>query len=204
MSSSESETTVCNLALARIGAKRINDYTDATDTKPEAIYCRLMFNQTAKALMKDHYWPFGKGRIQLSQNTTTPTFQYTYQYHLPSDFLRLILFYNGSDRPDGRTYYTYELEGDQLLTDETAVYLRYVKWVTDVGSWDTLFIECLVLLLASKLSMPLTQELEIKQDIDKDLAFLLRKVRAMDRMEEQVIGRDALRTWQSARYSDTA
>jgi len=198
------KTTVSNMAFARIGAKRINDYTDVTDTKPEAIYCRMYFDQTVKALMKDHYWPFAKDRIQLSANTVTPAFQYTYSYHLPSDFLRLILFYNGSDRPDGRTYYTYEIEGNQLLTDETAVYLRYIKWVTDVGSWDTLFIECMVLLLASKLTMALSQELEIKQDVDKDLAILLRKVRAMDRMEEQVIGRDALRTWQSARYSDIA
>ena len=73
-----------------------------------------------------------------------------------------------------------------------------------MGSWDTLFIEVMVLLLASKLAMPLAQELNIKQDIDKDLAFLMKKVRAMDRQEEQVIGRADLRAWNDARYSDTA
>jgi len=192
------------MALARIGAKRISDYTDSTDTQLEVIYCRLLFDQTAKALMKDHYWPFAKARVALSANTTDPVFQYDYQFYLPTDFLRLVLFYNGSDKPDGRTYYTYELEGAHLLTNESAVYLRYIKWVTDVGLWDSLFIEAMVLMLASKMSIPITQKLDIKQDVDKDLATLMHKIRAMDRMEEQVIGRDALRTWQSARYSNTA
>jgi hypothetical protein len=200
----ESSTTICNQAIARIGGIRINDYDDATDTKLEAIYCRLFFPQTSRSLMKDHYWPFAKARVQLSANTVDPVFQYDYQYYLPTDFLRLILFYNGSDKPDGRTYYTYELEGAHLLTNESAVYLRYVKHVTDVGSWDTLFIECIVLRLAAKLCMALKQSLDIKADIDRELMVLMHKVRAMDRMEEQVIGREALRTWQSARYSDTA
>jgi len=205
----ENETSVCNMALARMGSKRINDYDDATDTKPEAIYCRMFFDQTRRALLKDHYWPFAKARVALSADTewdsdTDNDFGYTYAYHLPSDFLRLVLFYNGSDYPDGHTHYTYEIEGKRLLTSESAVYLKYVKDVTDVGSWDTLFIEVMVLLLASKLAMPLAQELNIKQDIDKDLAFLMKKVRAMDRQEEQVIGRADLRAWNDARYSDTA
>ena len=200
----ESSTTICNQALARVGAIRINDYDDDTETKVEAIYCRLFFTQTSRALMKDHYWPFAKSRVQLSANTVDPVFQYDYQYYLPTDFLRLVLFYNGSDKPDGRTYYTYELEGPHLLTNESAVYLRYIKHVTDVGLWDVLFTECMILILASKLCMALKQNLDIKADIDKDLTFLMHKVRAMDRNEEQVIGREALRTWQSARYSDNA
>ena len=200
----ESATSLSNQALARFGAKRINDYDDDTDTELEAIYCRLYFNQTAKALLKDHYWPFAKARVQLSANTVDPVFQYDYQYYLPNDFLRLILFYNGSDKPDGRTYYTYELEGPHLLTNEDAVYLRYIKNVTDVGLWDVLFTECFVLLLASKLCMALKQNLDVKQDIDKDLVYLMHKVRAMDRQEEQIIGRAALLTWQDAKYSNSA
>ena len=205
----ESKTSVCNLALARIGGKRITDFDDDSDTKPEAIYCRLFFDQTVRSLLKDHYWPFAKDRVKLSADTewdvdTDNDFGFTYAYHLPADFIRLILFYNGSDKPDGKTYYTYELEGKRLLSSESAVYLKYIKWVTDVGAWDALFTETLILMLASKMTMPLTQELEIKQDIDKDLTFLFKKVRAMDRMEEQVVGRSALRTWREGRYSDIA
>jgi hypothetical protein len=205
----ESSTSICNQSLARIGSKRINDFDDASDTKPEAIYCRLFFDQTRRALLKDHYWPFAKSRVALSRDTewdvdTDNDFGHTYAYHLPSDFLRLVLFYNGSEHPDGRTYYSYELEGKRLLTGETAVFLKYIKNITDVGAWDSLFIETMILLLSSKLSIPLTQEINVKQDIDKDLFSLIKKVRAMDRQEEQIIGRGALRTWRDARYSDIA
>ena len=205
----ESSTSICNQALARMGSKRINDFADDSDKKPEAVYCRLFFDQTRRALLKDHYWPFAKARVKLSADTewdidTDNDFGHTFAYHLPSDFLRLVLFYNGSDHPDGRTFYSYEIEGKRLLTGETAVFLKYIKNVTDVGAWDPLFVEVMILLLASKLVMPLAQELNIKQDIDKDLTFLLKKVRAMDRQEEQVIGRSELRTWRDARFNDLA
>ncbi|MCP5006518.1 MAG: hypothetical protein GY941_21650 [Planctomycetes bacterium] len=201
---SESKTTVCNMSLARIGAKRINDYDDSSDTKLEAVYCRLFFDHTVRALQKHHYWPFAKSRAILSRDTVAPDFQRLYAYHLPSDFLRLILFYNGSDRPDGRTYYPHEIEGVQLLTDETSVYLKYIKNVTDVGVWDDLFIETMTLQLARKLVVPLSQSAEIKADIDGELESILKRVKSMDRMEETVIGRAALKVWQDARYSDIA
>lgn len=200
----ESKTSICNQSLARFGAKRINDFDDASDTKPEALYCRLFFEQTTKALLKDHYWPFAKARVQLARDTTDPPFQYLYAYLLPSDFLRLIVFYNGSDHVTGKTEYSYELEGKRLLTDEEAVYLRYIRWLPDAGSWDALFTECFVLVLAKKLVLPLAQDTKIKADLDRDLFPLLKQVRAMDRQEQEVIGRNDLRTWREARYSDTA
>ena len=204
----ESGTSVCNQALARVGSKRINDLDDASDTKVEAIYCRLFFDQTRRALLKDHYWPFAKDRVALSRDTewdvdADDDFQYTYAYHLPSDFIRVVLHWNSSNHPDGRTAYSYELEGKRLLTSEGSVFLKYIKNVTDVGAWDALFIEMMVLLLASKLVIPLSQELEIKKGIDEELVFKLRKVRAMDRQEEQVIGRSEQRTWNDARVRDT-
>lgn len=198
-----SNTSICNMALTRIGAKRINDYDDASDTKPEAIQCRLHFEQTAKALIRSHWWRFAKHRVQLSQDTADPAFQWTYAYLLPNDFLRAILVYDGSDLPSGRTYVSYELEGQRLLIDESAVYLKYIRWVSDVTKWDPMFNEVMILKLALKLVIPLSQDVsKLKQDLGNDLVPLMRKVRAMDRQEQEQIGRDELRTWQDARFSD--
>lgn len=197
-------TEVCNMALARFGAKRINDYDDVTDTKPEAIYCRLYFEQVAKALMRSHWWGFAKKRVQLSQDTTSPTFQWTYAYLLPSDYLRAILVYDGSDTRYGETDCDYEIEGTRLLSDESEVYLKYIRWVQDVPSWDPLFTECFILFLSRHLVIPMSQDAKLKADIDRDLAVLMRQVRALDRQEEYSVGRNALRTWREARYSDIA
>lgn len=204
-------TEVCNMALARIGARRINDYGDPSDNKLEALYCRLFYEQTAKALMRSHWWRFAKHRVQLSQDTNTPDFQWDYAYHLPNDFLRLIIVYDGSDLPGGRTYTSYELEGKRLLIDESTVYLKYIRWVSDVPSWDALFVEVMVLKLAQKLVIPLSQDVaKLKQDIDNELygrggrPGLMSKVRAMDRQEAEQIGRTELRTFQDAPVSDSA
>jgi hypothetical protein len=199
-----SQTEIANMALARFGAKRINDFDDASDTDLSAIYSRLFFVQTAKALMRSHLWRFARHRIQLSQDTETPDFQWTYAYHLPNDFLRHILVYDGSDIPEGRTYVSYELEGQRLLIDESEVYLKYIRWVVSPASWDPMFIELMILTLAQKLCIPLSQDVKIKADIDNDLARLMPKVRALDRQEAEHLGRDELRTWADARFSDTA
>jgi hypothetical protein len=202
--SAESSTSVCNMALARIGAKRINDYEDTSETKLEAVYCRLYYGQTAKALMRSHLWGFAKARVQLSQDTETPAFQWTYSYSLPNDCLRIRYVYDGSDQVGGKTYYSWEREGSHLLINESSVYLKYIRWVEEVPSWDPLFTEVMVLTLAKKLVIPLSQDIKMRADIDQDLKPLMHQVRALDRQESEQIGRAERKPWSLARYSDTA
>lgn len=209
-------TEICNMSLARIGSSRINDYSDNTETGAPAIYCRLLYEQTAKALIRSHLWRFARARVQLSQDTEDPAFQWTYQYILPSDFLRHILIYDGSDLPEGRTYVSYEIEGNRLLIDESTCYMKYIRWVESPAEWDSLFIEVMVLTLASKLVLPIggagKETLALKTDIDQELfgsrrfgrRGLMSQVRALDRQEAENLGRDELRTWREARFSDTA
>jgi hypothetical protein len=205
------------MALSRISAKRITDYNDPSETDKGAIYCRLHYEQTAKALMRSHLWRFARDRVQLSQDTIDPAFQWTYAYHLPADFLRHLLIYDGSDLPQGRTYVSYELEGKRLLIDESDVYMKYIKWVESPAEWDSLFIEVMVLQLASKLCIPLSgggkEGMALKAEIDVELygdrrrtarRGLMPRVRALDRQEAEHIGRDELRVWSDARYSDLA
>ena len=200
----ESSTSICNMALARLGAQRITDYGDNSDTKKEAIYCRLFYTQTAKALMRSHLWRFARHRVQLSQDTETPAFEYDYAYTLPNDFLRHVLLWDGSDLPGGRVYTSYDIEGDRVLIDESTVYLKYLRWIPSEADWDPLFIEVMVLQLAKKLCMPLSQDAEIKADLDRDLEPLMRRVRALDRQEAEHWGRDELKVWLDSRYSDIA
>ena len=202
------------MALARIGEKRIVNYDDNNETGTPIIYCRLFYEPTAKALMRSHFWRFARHRVRLSQDANSPAFQWAYAYLLPADFLRHILIYDGSDLPQGRTYVSYELEGNRLLIDESEVYMKYIRWVQSPASWDPLFIEIMVLSLAQKLCIPLAgggrDGLALKLDIDQDLfgkpgkPGLMSKVRAMDRQEAEHIGRDELRTWADARFSDLA
>jgi hypothetical protein len=85
----------------------------------------------------------------------------------------------------------------------STVYLRYIRDVDDPNEWDAMFVELMVLSLARKLVIPLSQDLKMKKDIDDDLIPLMSKVRAMDRTEQEHIGRDELKTWVDARNTNT-
>jgi len=195
-------TDVCNMTLARIGAKRIADYTDATDTKVETIYCRLFYEKTRDALMRSHLWRFAKARVALVDTGTTPDFEWDYMFLLPADFLRLVSVFDDSDTPDGKPLDSYELEGSMLLINSSTCNLRYIKQVTDPDDWDPLFLDVFTLYFAKKLVLPLSQSIELKADLEKELYPLLRQVRAMDREEGKIIGRSALKTWNDARTSN--
>jgi hypothetical protein len=209
-------TEICNLALGRIGSKRITNFNDSSGSNKEIIYCRTYYEQTVKALMRSHLWRFARDRVQLSQDTVDPAFQWDYQYILPADYLRHILLYDGSDLPEGRTYVSYEIEGKRLLIDESTAFMKYIKWVDSPAEWDSLFIEVAHLQLAQKLVIPLAgggkDGMALKADIDQELygnkrfgrRGLLAQVRAMDRQEAEHLGRDELRTWADSRFSDWA
>lgn len=197
-----SRTSIVNMSLARFGAKRINSYEDSSDTKLEAIYCRLFFEQTAKALIRSHWWRFAKDRVALSQDTTDPDPQWDYAFHLPNDFLRAVGVYDGSSLIGGLTTDSYELAGKRLLINASSVNLKYIRWVPDVTEWDPLFVEVFVLHLAQRLVTPLSQDANLLVTINNELVPLTRKVRAMDRQEQDHVGRAELKTWNDARYSD--
>jgi hypothetical protein len=200
-----SETKICNQALARIGAKRINDFSDSSESSNEAIHCRTHYEQTRNALLRSHWWRFASDRATLSADTTDPDFEWTYQYDLPSDFLRMKSIYEDNNTPRKNSIYSYALEGNKLLTDESAIQIRYIKKVTDVTEFDPLFIEVLVLQLALKLVMPLSQDKVLRREIQDELygtprqSGVMSRVRAMDRQETETIGRNAQRTWNDAR-----
>ena len=63
-----SETLICNLALARLGAKRINTIEE-TDASVQAVQCRTHYEHTRDALLRSHLWRFAIKRAELSEDT---------------------------------------------------------------------------------------------------------------------------------------
>lgn len=206
----ESNTVVCNMALNRIGGQRINLFEDTTDTKNEAIACRLHFEQTRDALQRSHFWVFNKTRATLSRDTATPAFEYAYQYLLPSDFLRYRYKYDSGGLSNQISVWSFSLERKTdgtriLLTDETSVSLIYSARVTDTTKWDNLFTELLVLKLAQKLVTPLAGgNKDIMAEIKDDIRELEPRVRALDRNEGFGTRQNDQSTWNDARLGGVA
>ena len=200
-------TTICNMALGRLGAKRIDSYDDATESSVEAILCRLHYTQTRDALIRSHRWRFAKGRKTLSENATSPDFEYDHAYDLPVDFLAMQQPYEGVPGLEG-THYTYSAEGKQILSNEDEMEIKYIKRVIDPNEFDPLFIEVLVLSLAIKMSMPISGgDTKMRMDLHNELwgtpqqPGLMSRVRQMDKEETNTAGQNLAQTWNDAMES---
>ena len=204
----ESNTTICNQALARVAAKRINDLDDTSDDQLEAQQCRLHFIPTRDALQRAHYWVFNKERKALSQDTHDPDFEFSNQFLLPSDSLRFRYKYDRGAGNNEISVYSFSLETNVdgakvLLTDEDSVNLIYSKRVTDAAQFDPLFVEVLVLKLARKLSVPLSGGVDMLEGIDAELKPLMKSVKALDRNEGMGTRQNDQYTWNDARLGST-
>ena len=194
-----SNTEICNMTLDKLGANRITDLD--SDATPEAIKCRTHFEQTRDALIRSHYWRFASARVALVQDTVDPDFEYDSQFILPSDFMRLKSVFGDNATPSGNLKLSYAIEGQRILTNETAINLRYIKKVTDPTKFDELFTEVFILKLALKLIALAGANPKMTETIGRELAGVMPKVRALDRQETNTIGRLNRHPWLESRVS---
>ncbi len=191
------ETTICNMALARIGAKRINDLDTATSNA--GIHCRTHYEQTRNAVLRSAWWAFATDRKTLARDVETPDFEWDYQYHLPNDYLARKSIYENSISDENLR--SFAIEGDFLLTDDTEVNLRYIKLVEDVAKFDPLFVDALVLAIAIKLAPPLSgADAKLQQLLQKEFDAVISKARTVNAQEVNTIGKRDLGLWNDARY----
>jgi hypothetical protein len=101
-------------------------------------------------------------------------------------------------------HYPYSPEGKQILSNETSMQIRYIKKVTDPNTFDPLFTEVLILKLAIKLVMPLSQDKVLRRELEDELRGtprqpgLMAMVRMMDKNETETAGELLANTWNDA------
>jgi hypothetical protein len=187
-----SETSIANMALARIGAERISDLE--TDDSLSAIHCRVHYEQARDSMLRSHAWAFAAGRSELNEDATEPDFQWAHQYVLPADCLRVVGLYD--------SYSSYSVEGRRLLTDESAANLIYIKGITDPTKFDQLFVDALVLELAKRIVMPLSQDKVLRREIADELREVLSRARVVNAQESNTLHVNDAGTWNVARSGD--
>ena len=187
-------TSIVNMALGRFGAQKLSTYED--DATPNGILARLFYEQTRDALLRSHEWRFALAREALSEEEDTPAFEWDHQYLLPADFLRLTGLYN--------TTASFAIEGDKILTNDDAVDLVYVRRVTDPTDFDPLFVEVLVLQLAIKFHLSLSEDRHLRQSMQEELVRLLARVRTVNKQETNNVGESDMGLWNNARLGGTS
>jgi hypothetical protein len=152
----EGDVRIINLALIELGHQTI---TARTETNDQAKTMDLLYDHVRDEEMEKHPWAFAMARSSLSEDTSSPAFEWTNQFVLPADYLRAWKLYNTVVGPN------YVIEGNLLLTDEETVYLRYIKRVTDTTKYSNLFVRAFALQLAIKATKRLTSNRATLSDL---------------------------------------
>ena len=149
-----SKVDICNSAMNMLGASNIVSLTE--DSK-NARLLNQRFDFVRDAVFRGHPWNCLINRQQLNQSSTTPTYQFSYAYPLPTDpyCLRILDFHTGS-YSSNEVDIDWKVEGRKILTDQATVYIKYIGRVTDPNEYDTLLIETVAARLASDTGYAIT------------------------------------------------
>lgn len=130
-------------------------------------------------------WNFATTRASLAPSTSTsPSFQYTNSFALPSDYVRLVMISSSSGMSD--PLFDYKIEGANIQANGTALYLTYVSNSTnyggDLSKWPDTFILWAGHWLATQLAPRLKNEIDL-ESLKKTTAELLVSARLKNAAE---------------------
>lgn len=173
-----SEVSICNLALQKLGAKRITALTEDSNNARQVNACYATLRDKE---LRQHPWKFAIKRAVLTPSATAPAFDYTYAFPLPSDCLRLLL--------PNRANLDWKREtqdGQQvILTNEgDSLNIRYIARITDPNQFDVSFVEALASKIAENCCEQITQSNEKKDRAENDHRVAIAEARKTDAFED--------------------
>ena len=173
------EVSICSNALRRLGDDPITSLTDDTE---RARLCNAFYTDARDAVLRSHPWNFAITRASLAQLSDTPSYGFAYQYSLPTNpyCLRVLEM----EYPD----YIFKVEnvathGRVLLTDEGTAKILYIARITDTNLFDSMFVDVLTAKLSLDLAYPVTNSLQVQQQMQKLYQTKLSEARSIDGQE---------------------
>lgn len=155
----QSQTDVCNGALQLLGLPVL---ASINDNSPAARACAVSWDCTRRDEIRKHKWNFAIKRVSLAPDATAPAFDFTYQYSLPSDCIRVLL----NEQDDSLDWV---VEGRKILTNNyNPLNLRYIADITDCTQWDPAFYQVMQISLAQAMCEQLTNSTSKKQVLDRE------------------------------------
>lgn len=183
-------TTVCNLALGKLGARKIIDITEESN---EARACKMFYDEVRDDVLRSHRWNFAIKRQTLTVIASEPAFGWRNGFQLPTDCLR-VFEVNGWQ--ESRREGNWEIEGKLIMVNEDSADIRYLRRIEDANQFDSIFVEAFASKLASAITMAITGSGDMSKDLLKEYEGLTSsKARRIDAFESRPTRRPA---WQNS------
>lgn len=158
---------IANMALTRLGAATISAFSDQT---PIAEAVNSLYEATILQLLGSYPWRFAQKRASLTRAAYTG--QWLYQYPLPAERTervgQVLAFFPSTD-PGVSRILRYEVEGDNVLTDELSLVAEYIERVAE-ASWPGYFETLATEAVAAVLALPVTENAS-KEEFHRVLAY---------------------------------
>ncbi len=149
-----SELDICNSALAKLGAEKIQSLTDQNK---RARLCNQQYKPNRDKLLRMHPWNFAIKRVTLNPLVSSPPFGPLNEFQLPSDLIRIYKLFNQEN--------IHKKEQDTLVSSDGTIDLIYIFKVENVALMDVSFQELLALMLAADISYALIQSNTLTQSL---------------------------------------
>lgn len=148
MSQPLSAVNICSNALNLLGEKSI---TSLTDGSVRANLCNAHFGAVRDEELQLLRPTFSRKFRTMVAGVAVPNHTWGLLYQLPSDYLTM---FNVTPR---RT--EYQIVGDQIYTNETALYIEYVARTEDTTKWSPLFAQLIMYRVAERIAPVLKAEM---------------------------------------------
>lgn len=159
MASGDTGVSICSDALILLGARAISSFNDGTDASSA---CDRLYPDIRDSLLVQYPWSFNTKKIGLAQLVTAPTNVWRYAYQLPGDRLAGPRAVYGSSAVGTPVQKDWEIQGDQLLTNLTAIYIDYQYSVPEYAM-PQYFVQLMKYMMAWHLAMPITEQADKAQ-----------------------------------------
>lgn len=148
-----SQYDLCSQAAALLGEKPIQSFTGG---QREAT-CGLLYGDCVRNLLASYPWSFAQAKQQLARLSTAPLNEWKYAYKLPSDRLGNPNAYYDNAAVGAIPFLAWEVQGDNVLCNEEAVYCDYL-FLPTIPKWPPYFVTLVIYALAAVLAVPLTTD----------------------------------------------
>lgn len=179
MASGLTETAIFNMVLDRLAEESV---LGTTDEKAVARWLGRNYPVQRDVLLQKHPWNFALKRVALATDVATPAFEWSYQYTIPSDCIRVLPITSDGQRNSPQIPYI--VEGMKILTNKSApLPVRYISRVDNPAYFTPVFANLLAQILAANAAHWVTGKANFTKILMDSLPGMTAEAQLLDGLE---------------------
>lgn len=158
-----------------LGAQPINAFDEDSD---RARLASNLYEPVRNYVLRRHPWNCAVKRVSLAPDVALPIFDWSFQYTLPSDYLRTLSVGESGSEID------FKIESGKLLCDDNPALLRYIWRNDNPSTWDDMLIWGMTMSMKAVFAYPITQSASLENIVEDALKSVLKQARSVDGQDE--------------------